>query len=207
MQIKYFVRTTLDRKLDDSYSQIEYELLIDYEHKPLKSLISQYEYISNYDCVLLEDDLILCKDFKNRIEKVIQEHPNDIINFFYNPNDYFMTKYEQRAAFSQCRYYPKGITSKIVEQLKTFDFLNATKTAPYVTRSIRKLDMNILHYRPCLVQHIDIDTLVGNCVGIKRTPYFIDYLDELGITYEEANTHKEELINLMKEKFKDIDKN
>ena len=36
--IKYFVRTTGERQVDSSYSQIEYELLIDTEHKPVKIL-------------------------------------------------------------------------------------------------------------------------------------------------------------------------
>ena len=61
--IKYFVRTTGERQLDESYNQIEYELLIDKEYKPVKSLIEQLEIMNNYDSVLLEDDLILCKNF------------------------------------------------------------------------------------------------------------------------------------------------
>ena len=72
--LKFYVRTTLERQLDSSYSQIEYELLVDTEHKPIESFIEQLEQISEYDSVLLEDDLILCKDFKNRIEEVINKH-------------------------------------------------------------------------------------------------------------------------------------
>ena len=112
--MKYFIRTTLERQLDSSYSQIEYELLVDAEHKPLKSLIAQYKYISQFDCVLLEDDLVLCKDFKNRIEEVISKNHNRIINFFYRPGIYDLAYNDNYSfAFSQCRYYPKGITDKI----------------------------------------------------------------------------------------------
>ena len=81
--LKFYVRTTLERQLDSSYSQIEYELLVDTEHKPIESFIEQLEQISEYDSVLLEDDLILCKEFKNRIEEVINKYPNKIINFFF----------------------------------------------------------------------------------------------------------------------------
>ena len=62
--MKYYVRTTLDRKLDKTYSQIDYEFLVDKEHKPIDSFIKQLEIISEYDAVLLEDDLILCNNFK-----------------------------------------------------------------------------------------------------------------------------------------------
>ena len=41
--MKYYVRTTEERKLDNSYSQIEYELLIDKDHKPIDSFIKQLE--------------------------------------------------------------------------------------------------------------------------------------------------------------------
>ena len=54
--LKFYVRTTLERQLDSSYSQIEYELLVDTEHKPIESFIDQLEQISEYDSVLLEDD-------------------------------------------------------------------------------------------------------------------------------------------------------
>ena len=39
--MKYYVRTTGERTLDDSYSQIEYELLLDKEHKPIESFMKQ----------------------------------------------------------------------------------------------------------------------------------------------------------------------
>ena len=69
--IKFFVRTTEERALDESFSQIKYELLVDKEHKPIDSFIKQLKMIDDYDAVLLEDDVILCKEFKRAIEKVI----------------------------------------------------------------------------------------------------------------------------------------
>ena len=90
--IKYFIRTTGERPLNKSYNQIDYELLIDKEHKPVESFINQLEIISDYDAVLLEDDVFLCEDFKNRIEKIIKKYPNKVINFFTRPWEYFKTK-------------------------------------------------------------------------------------------------------------------
>lgn len=201
--IKYFVRTTNERQLDSSYSQIEYELLVDTAHKPVKSFIEQLEIMNNYDSVLLEDDLILCKDFKKRIEEVIKSNPNMIINFFNAPTIYQNIKIDNNFSFQQCRYFPKGSCKFLAEQLKPY--IKAKKVCPSLNIIAQKNNLRIMQYRPCLVQHLDNNSLVHNIYGKRRTPYFIDYLDELNIDYENAINYKEELTNLMKDKFKGID--
>ena len=90
--IKYFVRTTGERTLDDSFSQIEYTLLVDKEHKPVKSFIEQLEIIGDYDAIFLEDDVQLCRNFKEKVESVIKKYPDRLINFFTAPTNYFMTR-------------------------------------------------------------------------------------------------------------------
>lgn len=204
--MKYFIRTTNQRKIDESYNQIDYELLVDREGKPLKSLIEQYKYISQYDCVLLEDDLVLCKGFKEKIEEVIFENPDKIINFFFAPTVYFESfsdEYKDNFHFSQCRYYPKGITDKIAKELEKVDYNLATKTAKHVQNAANKLGYNIYQYRPCLVQHLDFDSLCKNCYGTRRTIWFIDYLKDLKIDYSEANLteNKNKLRMYMKNDF------
>lgn len=200
--IKYFVRTTLDRKLDSSYSQIEYELLVDTKHEPVNSFIEQLEYISQYDAVLLEDDLILCKDFQNRIEEVISQYPNKVINFFYNQEQYYFTRESNTYSHNQCTYYPKGLAKDIAEAMKHY-----TKFSDQYSRiehlALQELKMTHIQYRPCLVQHLDNGSLIQKhkIVKPRRCIYFIDYLDELGIKYENAYEHREELTNLMNEKF------
>ena len=69
--------------------------------------------------------------------------------------------------------------------------------------ALKSMKLSYLVYRPCLVQHIDYNSLISNC-NKRRSPYFIDYLEELNITYEEARTeeNRQKLINLMNEKFK-----
>ena len=182
--IKYFVRTTLDRKLDETYNQIDYQLLVDTEHKPVESFIKQLDFISNYDAVLLEDDLILCKDFKNRIEDVIKQYPDKIINFFYSPNCWFRTKEHTNFAFNQCTYYPKGVAKLISKEM-----LNIDRRCQYdvlENLALKKLNISHIIYRPCLVQHLDTNSLIGNHCNIRFTEYFIDYLDELNMNYIDA---------------------
>lgn len=207
--IKYFVRTTDERQLDSSYSQIEYELLIDTEHNCGKAFLKQLEYVNDYDAVLLEDDCVLCKDFKKRIEEVISKHPNDIINFFTLPYEWRREGYTlpRKFCYNQCTYFPKGISKQIVDAfLKTNTETNSAERIMKV--ALKKLKLNHYVYIPFLVQHLDNDSIMNHKKFYKRrSPFFIDYLDELGITYEEARTgeNKNKLIRLLQEKFKEID--
>lgn len=207
--IKYFVRTTGERVLNESFSQIDYELLIDYNHNSGKAFLEQLQYISTLDCdaVILEDDIILCKNFKKRIEKAISEHPNEIINFFTDPMKYFDSQYSIDFIYNQCTYYPKSIIGNIHRVIIKRHFQNKSQEV-MMKRYLSSTCSKHYRYRPCLVQHIDNGSLMNHNVNFcRRSPYFIDYLEELGITYKKAYTeeNKIKLIDLMKEKFKDID--
>ena len=77
--IRYYIRTTGERKLDISYNQIPYIKLIDKEHRYIDFFVDELERIGVEDSVIIEDDCVLCKDFKNRIEAVISQYPNTCI--------------------------------------------------------------------------------------------------------------------------------
>lgn len=205
--IKFFVRTTLERKLDVSYSQIDFELLIDTEHKPVESFINQLEQISTYDAVLLEDDLLLCNNFKEEIEEVIRNHPNEIIQFYTKPCSYFTSHHSQTFVYNQCTYYPKGMGMVLANEMK----LHKCVAGGYdliENEVIHKVGLYIYIYRPCLVQHIDNFSLIGKSkvhATDRITPYFKDYLDKYSIDYNnpsevfanlgKLNYEKEEFIN------------
>ena len=203
----YFVRTTGERALDKSFSQIDYELLIDKEHQPIKSFINQLEYLGtlNDDVVLLEDDIILCKDFKNQIEKAIQQYPNKVINFFCKYNEYFEIRESDVFSNNQCTYYPKEIAIKIANMMRMFPFYSQSYSE-IENWALKQLNITHIQYRPCLVQHLEIDKSLiqkHKIITPRRTPYFIDYLEELNINYKDAYLHIKELENLMKTKFKE----
>ena len=202
--IKYFVRTTEERTFD---YDLNYELLVDKEKKPVESFINQLRYISQYDSVLLEDDLILCENFKGKIEEVIKQYPNDIINFFYKPTTYFTTHYTTKYCWNQCTYYPKGVALTVADEME-----KARETAPSLPYdeledvALYRLGMTHVVHRPCLVQHIDKDSLIQeyDSNGSRRTIYFEDYLNELGIDYKDAfkTENRKRLQKLLYEKFK-----
>lgn len=213
--MKYFVRTTGERALDESFSQIEYTLLIDKEHKFPNIFVDQLRAINEYDAILMEDDIILCKDFDKRINEVVSRFPKDIINFFTLPNTYLMpisVSDAEMYCYNQCMFFPKGVSGKIADIIETNNINNGKNTPEMMIKLVKcgHPEITIINYRPCLVQHIDGKSLIGDNskIGHRRSPYFVDYLDELGITYTEAkhSKHKNKLIDLMKEKFKEIDK-
>ena len=130
LTIKYYVRTCGDRELHSSLQQINYELLEDPDHQFAKIFPDQLRQIAakNVDggVVLLEDDVILCRDFKNRIEQVIQERPKDLINFFTNPLTCFKSGYYIDFCYNQCTYIPFSMLNPMADYfehvIKTKDF-------------------------------------------------------------------------------------
>ena len=192
-EITYFVRTTNERNFN---YDLDYKLLVDKDHKPVKSFINQLKYISQYDSVLLEDDLVLCNNFKDKIEKVINDNPDVIINFFYDPAKYYLTRLSTKFAYNQCTYYPKGIALKIAELIEQLHASEPNLQYDVLENlALEMLELSHLQYRPCLVQHMDKNSLIQqNHIKYSRmTIYFDDYLEELGIEYDKAYTFTNQL--------------
>ena len=202
MKIKYFVRTIKTRDFD--YSPLEYEELVDYNPDYIQSFIDQLRIISDYDAVLLEDDLKLCKDFQSEIEKAIEQYPDMIINFFENYDLYYETHEQIPFAYNQCTYYPKGVAKILADEMQKLKDKTPKKYSQYDHVEVdAMMNLNISHiaYRPCLVQHLGGNvSIIGN-KGKRCTPYFIDYIKELGIDYKDARKHLSELVILMKGDF------
>ncbi len=197
--MKFYVRTTKERKLHESYNQINFTELVDVDHKPVESFISQLRKISNDDAVLLEDDLILCENFYEKIYTIIEKYPDRIINFYTNPFYWFETQESDIFSYNQCTYYPKGISEKIAKEMENILHNPNVKLKNQYDCiehfALKKLNIKHIIYRPCLVQHNDKNSLIqSKNIKIRKTPYFIDYLIKLNISYEQSK----ELNNLNK---------
>lgn len=206
--MRYFVRTTGERTLDESFSQIKYELLVDKEHNARKSFVEQLECLATLDedVVILEDDIILCKDFDSRLKKCLEETNAKIVNFFYDPLRYYKSRKTRCLLWNQCIWYSKSILKDLSVKMRELYTKHPEQPHDEVeNEAVNSLFLSVYVPRPCLVQHIDKGSLIQKeeC-GNRRTPYFIDYLEELRMSYEEAcdPENKQKLINLMNEKFK-----
>jgi len=205
--IKYFVRTTGERSFD--YSPLNVTPLYDYNHDPINSFISQLEIISEYDAVLLEDDLVLCKDFQNEIEKVIAKYSDKIINFFSRPKYYFQTTLTlEDFTYNQCTYYPKGIGKILAEEMKKILKWwpsSARLWSQVESRALMNLGIPHIIYRPCLVQHNDHSSILQPGKEARTTIWFKNYLDELNLDYNNLDVlkYRKELSKLRDKYFKE----
>ena len=195
--IKYFVRTTGEREFN---YDLDYEIILDTEHKPIQSFIRSLYLINDFDSVLLEDDVVLCKNFKEEIEKVIAQYPEHIINFFTEPDSFFTTHFSSLFNFNQCTYFPKGITSTIAKNIEDHIDDVPKYYGVALSRALTRLSIPHLRYRPSLVQHIDGKSiLTDGKIFYRNTIYFKDYLDELGIDMIQAYSkeNKEKLSKML----------
>lgn len=195
--MKYYIRTTGKRELDETYNQISYTKLIDKEHRYIDFFVDKLEELGNEDCVIIEDDCVLCQDFKKLIEEAISKYPNKIINFFYWGMQYFKTKEDFNFVQNQCTYYPKGLSIKLAQEMRKVhkEFPNLC-TDQCECIALERMNETHIQYRPCLVQHLNFDSLLGHKVNHEglRTIFFIDYLKELDIDYN--NLTEEDRIKL-----------
>jgi hypothetical protein len=199
--IKYFVRTTKER--DFNYD-LDYEIILDTEHKPVQSFIRSLYLMNDTDSVLLEDDLVLCKNFKEEIEKVIAQYPNNIINFFTRPDFYFTSHFSDIFSYNQCTYFPKGISSILAKDIEEHINNYTRYYGVALNDTLVRLHIPHLIYRPCLVQHIDGKSILNSDmdrVYYRNTIYFKDYLDKLGIDMVQAYSkeNKDKLFKMLEE--------
>lgn len=199
--MKYYIRTTGERTLDESYGQIPYIKLVDKDHRYVAFFIEQLEKYGNEDMVFIEDDCVLCRNFKEKIEEVIAQYPNKIINFFQLPTrEYFKTHESTEYLQNQCTYYPKDLTIKLAHKMREILEKNPKiRTDVCEDLALKELKETHIKYRPCLVQHLNFDSLLNNKVGSKRTPFFIDYLEDLKLNYD--NLSKNDIKRLKMELF------
>lgn len=208
--MRFLVRHVKTRKIHPSYNQINYEVLIDYNKDPINHFINSLMYSNGEPFVLMEDDLVLCRDFENEVNNVINKYPNDIINFFSNPDYWEPIHYHNRISWNQCTYYPKEVGTKLYNVMsqypKNFDTSHGFYSS-VETKALKELGMEIVEYRPHLVQHLDMDTnLFEFSSHTRRSRFFLDYLKELGISYEEVGKKYFLLGKQMKEHFKELEK-
>ena len=184
--LRFFVRTTNERAFEYN---LNYEKLIDIERKPVKSFIEQLKYISSWDSVLLEDDLVLCTDFLTEINKAISTYPDKIINFFTRPTEYFQTHEDNRFLYNQCTYYPKGVAKIVAEEMESIWIKNPNLQYDIIEdKALKNLKITHIQYRPCLIQHLDNNSLIGNKTDFRRTLFFLDDLNKLNISYSQAGS-------------------
>lgn len=123
--LSFIVRTTavgghdLTKMLDEIPPLV---VLADRDHDAMGNFLKAITFTDG-PCVHLEDDVILCDNFFERISSIIADHPNDVIQFFSMRKDDLTigTRYIPGSQFmmNQCFYLPAGMGKEIAEFWKT----------------------------------------------------------------------------------------
>jgi hypothetical protein len=126
-------------------------------------------------CVQMDDDIILTSDFKNKIEKVIAQHPDEIIQFFsMRKKDVEVgTRIEPLSNFmmQQCYYLPKGVAHQIWEFSHKFYEYTEEKSCPsdhVISDWGRENKIKYMIYCPNLVDHLDERSAIDKRRSTKR---------------------------------------
>lgn len=156
-----------------------------------ENFINCFNLENNYDgLVFLEDDVQLCKKFKEKIEFEIAERSKSTISFFENAmskNELF-SEWRNGARFNwmQCNYFPKEVCDLLynenIEEFKEWYFQKYKKwTYPsdtFVAYTLGKNNLNYYMKVPFLVQHLDFKSKLGARPTNRQSKYFIDEVEK-----------------------------
>ena len=131
--------------------------------------------ISGEDPALhLEDDIIMCDDFSNRINHVINAHANDVIQFFSMRKDDITvgTRYIRGGDFlaALCFYLPAKMSADILEYSKIWPGREKDPTGLdlMIGDYLRKERIKYLNICPNLVDHKVGKSLINSKRSSKR---------------------------------------
>lgn len=198
MPLKYLVRTVdFSPERSENVEALrlaipDLDVLVDTGRDSYKSFAAACALINKTGGVLLEDDIALCSNFCERLERIVAEKgPDNVFNFFERPKSYFKTGYVGGSNFlwMQCVYLPPLLPLKIASYYDEFREKEPEKhrgmaTDCLINYGLRKERIKYWRIRPCLVQHLAFKSVIGPRPVNRQTLYFIDDLTRKGIDYD-----------------------
>lgn len=141
--------------------------------------------------VILEDDVQLCKHFKERLADVLAGHETEVVSMFESPMSKKQLKSEYRHGknffWCQCNYYPKNIARILADHQNLEGFIKyfyEKRNEPwkypidtYIAWVLGGLNIHYWMSVPFLVQHLDINSNFEGRSTKRQTKYFIDDLE------------------------------
>lgn len=157
-----------------------------YKHLDLLNVPDGYDGI-----VILEDDVQLCKRFKERLADVLAGHETEVVSMFESACSKKPLKSEyrngNRFAWNQCNYYPKGIARTLAnpDNLEGFiKYFYESRNEPwnypidiYIAWVLGGLNIHYWMSVPFLVQHLDMQSNFPGRPSNRQSKYFIDDLE------------------------------
>lgn len=148
-------------------------VLVDDKHDAMGNFLRAIT-LSDGPCVHLEDDIILCDNFYSKIRAIIEEHKDDVIQFFSMRKEDLTvgTRYIPGSKYmmNQCFYLPAGLGKQIAEFWKTSPRRNepGAPSDPLMADYFKAHKMRYLNWCPNLVDHIECKSRIDPRRSSKR---------------------------------------
>ena len=127
--------------------------------------------IKGQPAVLLEDDIILTSNFRQKIEAVIEKYPKILINFFSLSKKYTAPHFKRGREYcmNQCEYFPEGFSTKVVEAYEHWPLKEKEPTAyDFLVGYAWGGNTPYLVWCPSLVQHRQGKSIINPRRSSKR---------------------------------------
>lgn len=171
----YVIRAVKERKefVDEILQQIPEAIVYYDEFKDAKKAYVHVcrDIIKGQPAVVLEDDIILTSDFKNKCESVIEKYPEILINFFSLSKKYTKPHFKKGREFcmNQCVYMPKGFSLKIAQAYDYWPEKDLHKGGTdFLCGYAWGYSKPYLVWCPSLVQHRQVKSIIDSRRSSKR---------------------------------------
>jgi len=175
--MKYVIRAVKERQafVEEILEQIP-DAIVYYDeyHDAMKSYLHVCrDVIKGEPAVLLEDDIILTSDFKNKIEAIIGLYPDTLINFFSLSKTHTAPYYKlgREYCMNQCEYFPEGFSLKVVDLYEDWKAKDGDKNPTaydYLVGYAWGSNRKYLVWNPSLVQHREVKSIINPRRSTKR---------------------------------------
>lgn len=127
--------------------------------------------VKGQPCVMLQDDIILTTNFREKIESVISQYPDLLINFFSLSKKYTKPHFKKGREYcmNQCVYLPAGFSAQICGAYESWDKRESDPDADdYLVGYAWGYNNPYLVWCPSLVQHRQTKSIIDPRRSSKR---------------------------------------
>jgi len=182
MQVRFIVRTMTERQanVDLLCEQIPGLIIVkDKTKNAMQTFLEALQATENKPTVMLEDDVVLCKDFTIQSTNYISLYVNKVINFFsMRPKSDFFTRFDNYFSSTLCFYLPDGFAHGIYKHYDKWKVNRYTSTGTdYLVNSyLKSIKEKHLIVIPNLANHMVGKSLINKKRSSKRVSFTFESL-------------------------------
>lgn len=120
--------------------------------------------------LIIEDDIVLTKNFVDKVDKAIAEKGSYLIQFFSMRKDDILvgSRWDNNFLMNQCAYYPPGLTPKILEYKTVFKNKGIAPSDSMVCAAMKDMRQRYWIHVPSLVDHLMMPSTIDKRRSSKR---------------------------------------